>query len=264
MYARCQELAAHGRDCEARAHELLRGSAAEIAEAPFLTTWLRRIGLLPREDLGPAGHVLFGADASILAAGVAVDWAMRSRYGRFAPRDANGLYVSPASRAAWRNLLARTRERNWQPRQGDRVPYRRLRTAGRWLGMAGAGIVGGLSGYDQWQADADNPQLGRSERVARAVTQGGSTAFFAWAGGAGGAALGATGFAANPVTGVVGVLGGGYVGGIAGAEFGERVGEVADGWVGTAVDAGAGLMSGGVDAAGQVLGEVGDAAMFWR
>ncbi len=102
---------------------------------------------------------------------------------------------------------------------------------GRFAGVAGAVVDGGITAYDTYQTDTvQHPEWSEGHKVARAGVKGGLTGLGTWGfallGAKGGAAIGAAcsgPFA--PVGAVVGGLVGGVVGGLIGHYFGESAGD---------------------------------------
>lgn len=105
-------------------------------------------------------------------------------------------------------------------------PPRWARNAGRGLGVVGVGLTVYDSARSQWEHDQQyHPDMGTTERVARAgynvATEGGG----AIAGGLAGAKIGATlGAFGGPVGAVVGGVVGGAIGGFIGSKAGQAVG----------------------------------------
>ena len=165
----------------------------------------------------------------------------------------------------WERLRAATSSKNYHARAYQAAARNRWASAGRWANRAGGLITGLSAGWNQWQADSDDPSMGDVEQGTRAVTMGATTAVGAMAGAKGGAWLGgAIGTAICPgvgtvVGGVVGGLVGGAVGGFVGSEFGQAV--IDD--VGNAAEDAADWAGDQLSDAGDALADAGDALTFW-
>lgn len=258
------EVADGARTKEKEAHDRLGDGISKSTGDGLIEDLLERLGFLPPDfsdgdDIGAWALGLAG-----LGFGAGASWMIHGRYGVFQPR-VNGRFGTAAGMNFWQRMLAGGKSDSWHAKSYTAGARNAWSTAGKWAGRFGTGVTALSAGWNQWQADADDPSLGTTERAARAGTMGATTAAGAWAGAQGGAwAGGAIGTAICPgvgtvVGGVVGGLVGGAVGGFAGSEFGQAiidpVGDAADAvgdWVGdTASDIG--------DAAS----DVGDAVTFW-
>lgn len=234
---------------------------------------LRTLGFVPKEDAdgwgiaatvyGDAGQV-FGAYAG---------WMEWVKYGFWQPkfRNAEGRWVWGTDKGWkwWQRLGLSLRpgagERDWKAKTHQNAARKQWAAAGKWVGRVGVGVTVASSAWEQWQEDADNPDLDTADRVDRAATKGAGTAAGAFAGAKGGAALGAaigTAFGPGPGTAigaVVGGLAGGIIGGFAGGRAADWVNEKFGG-IGHAVgDAGGAVWKSAGDAADAVGDSVSDA-----
>ena len=115
---------------------------------------------------------------------------------------------------------------------------------GRFAGVAGAVVDGGITAYDTYQTDTvQHPEWSEGHKVARAGVKGGLTGLGTWGfallGAKGGAAIGAAcsgPFA--PVGAVVGGLVGCVIGGLIGHYTGEKVGDGANSLIDSHMDNG--------------------------
>ena len=127
---------------------------------------------------------------------------------------------------------------------GTRQVARYAGKVGKFAGVAGAVVDGGITAYDTYQTDTEqHPEWSEEHKIARAGTKGAFTGLGTW----GGAALGAKGGAAigaavsgpfAPVGAVVGGLVGGVVGGLIGHYAGEKVGDGANSVIDSHMDNG--------------------------
>lgn len=109
-----------------------------------------------------------------------------------------------------------------------------LGKVGKFAGVAGAVVDGGITAYDTYQTDtSQHPEWSEEHKIARAGTKGALTGLGtwggAWLGAKGGAAIGAAvsgPFA--PVGAVVGGLVGGVAGGLIGNYLGSEAGNLAN------------------------------------
>ena len=105
---------------------------------------------------------------------------------------------------------------------------------GKFAGVAGAVVDGGITAYDTYQTDTEqHPEWSEGHKIARAGVKGSLAGLGTW----GGAALGAKGGAAigaavsgpfAPVGAVVGGLVGGVIGGVVGHYLGAGAGDLAN------------------------------------
>lgn len=263
-YAQCAALAAHGQDYERDAHALLRAAGEEVSASPFLATWLRRVGVLP--PLDPSGVDIggFALDKSTFLVGSVADWAIRSPYGRFAPRDAAGRYASVRDMSPWRQFVGKTKPSGWQAKAGQAANFRRASTASKWLGIAGGVAQGGMAAVDQWEEDERNRDMQTAERLGRAGTQGVATGVGAWGGAWVGVQVGGSiGSFGGPVGTAAGVVIGGAVGGLIGTGLGDVAGNALEGVFGDATQGATDLAQEGWDAVGGAAKKVGGALKFW-
>ncbi len=275
-YNRAFELAEDARRAETTAHHDLQQVMADVTDDGFVHDLLEKLGLVPT---GSAFAQVGGwaAGLGLTLGGIGTAWMTRMRLGEFAP------YIGrhAAEDAGWLTRLGRAADHgSWKALPGETGRYSTLETAGKWGNRAGGVVTGALAGWEQWEADADNPALDTSERVGRAATKGAATGLGAWGGAvAGGEIGGAIGTFICPGAGtVVGGAIGGIVGGIAGSELGGMAGDYlmdaggdvaqgvsdAAGAVGDAVGDAAGAVGDAAGAVGDAAGDVGDAISFWN
>ena len=263
------EMARDARTKEASAHERLTSALRNIDGDGWLENVLQRLGILPPDTVdGVTGPGWF-AGLGLTAFGVQANAMSRAVLGRWQPwfKGQNGWRLgSPYGHSAWERfkLGLRTGEkgaRDWRANPYQSGSRQRWSTAGKWAGRIGIPITAVTSGWEQWQADADDPSLDTGERVDRTATQAATTTTGAVAGAKGGSLVGAAiGTAIAPGVGtVVGGAIGGLVGGVAGAMAGGAVAEyINDQWDG-AVHA----LDDAADAVGDGLSKAGDALTFW-
>ncbi len=258
------ETADSARAKEQEAHTSLGDGIQRSTGDGFVVDLLQRLGFLPPDfsDGDDIGAWLFGLGG--LGFGAGVGWLVDGRLGVFQPRN-NGRFGTARGMGFWQRMRAATDPDNFRARAHQAAARNRWAGAGRWANRAG-GVVTALSaGWNQWQADADDPSMGDVEQGTRAVTMGATTAVGAIAGAKGGAWLGgAIGTAICPgvgtvVGGVVGGLVGGAVGGFVGSEFGQAV--IDD--VGDAAADAADWAGDRISDAGDALADAGDALTFW-
>ena len=258
------EVADAARTKEQEAHKRLGEGVTKSTGDGFVVDLLQRLGFLPPDfaDGDDVAAWLFGLGGLGLGAGVS--WMVNSRYGIFQPR-VNGRFGSARGLTFWQRAWAATDPKNFHATSYNAAARNGWATAGKWAGRAGTAITAISAGWNQWQADADDPTMGDVEQGTRAVTMGATTAAGAWAGAQGGAwAGGAIGTAICPgvgtvVGGVVGGIVGGAIGGFAGSEVGQAILDP----VGDAADAAADWAGDQLSDAGDALSDVGDAISFW-
>lgn len=257
-------IAEDARRKEGEAHEHLADSIGRSTGDGWVTDLLQRLGFLPPDfaDGDDIGSWLFGLGG--LGFGAGVTWLVNGRLGVFQPR-VNGRFGSASGMGFWQRAAAATRSDSFHALPYQAANRNAWATAGKWAGRAGTAVTALSAGWNQWQADADDPSMGDVERGTRAATMGATTAAGAWAGAQGGAwAGGAIGTAICPgvgtvVGGVVGGLVGGAVGGFAGSELGEAVLDP----VGDAAEATADFVGDVGESIGDTASDVGDAITFW-
>lgn len=258
------DIAGAARTSERQAHEHLAAAIRAATGDGFVVDLLQRLGLLPPDyaDGDDVGAWLFGLGGLGVGAGVA--WMVNGRYGVFQPRI-QGRFASTSGMGFWQRAWAATSTDSFHARPYDAAARNRWAAAGRWAGRAGVVATVASAGWNQWQADADDPTLGDVEQGTRAATMGATTAAGAWAGAQGGAwAGGAIGTAICPGVGtVVGGVVGGIVGGAAGGLAGSEVGQVVIDPVGEAAQAAADWTGDRLSDVGEGLDDVGDALTFW-
>lgn len=242
-----------GRTKEEEAHTGLSSGMRTALDVSWIERVLIAVGVLPETGADGIQVTGWGLGLAGTAGGTAAAWQIYSRYGRFAPRAANGLWVSPKSLSRWQWGVRSMSGSNWAPKANQAATHARWSTASKWLGRAGGVLTFATSAYGQWTADADDPTLTDAERVGRTAWRGGTAATGAWVGATGGAAIGTAIF---PGAGtVVGGLVGGAVGGLLGSEVG---GATVD-WVGDRVDD----AWEGVKNIGGVIGDGAKELKFW-
>ncbi|HEX2896398.1 MAG TPA: glycine zipper domain-containing protein [Marmoricola sp.] len=153
-------------------------------------------------------------------------------FGRFAPRDAAGRFVSPEG--SWRQVLndlgAFKDDRVFTARVGTADQFARWGRAGKVLGPVGTIISVASSGWEQWEQDGSDSTLSNDDRVLRAATTGATTGAGGFAGAWAGAAVGAAVGSVVPGPGTaVGAVVGGVVGGVAGSTAGQELGHLING-----------------------------------
>lgn len=152
-----------------------------------------------------------------------------------------------------RRTLANMNSNNRVATSGNGQSHGRWQTAGKWATRAGGAATAATSFAGSWNEDsANHPDMGVTEKGARATTVAAGTTAGAAAGAKGGAAVGAAVGSVVPGVGtaagaIVGGVVGGVVGGGVGAEIGESaketVGNVAEGAKDLASDAWDGVTS---------------------
>lgn len=249
---------------EQEAHSSLGDGVKKSTGDGFVVDLLQRLGFLPPEfsDGDDIGAWLFGLGG--LGFGAGVGWMANSRYGVFQPR-VNGAFGTARGMTFWQRAWAATDAKNFHATPYNAAARNGWANAGKWAGRAGTAVTAISAGWNQWQADADDPSMGEVEQGTRAATMGATTAAGAWAGAQGGAwAGGAIGTAICPGVGtVVGAVVGGVVGGAIGGFVGSEVGQAILDPVGDAADAAADWAGDQLSDADDALSDVGDAISFW-
>ncbi|MBL0749817.1 WXG100 family type VII secretion target [Nocardioides baculatus] len=258
------EIADAARTKEQEAHQHLGDGIKKSTGDGFVVDLLQRLGFLPPDfaDGDDIASWLFGLGGLGLGAGIG--WMVNGRYGIFQPRI-NGRFASASGMTFWQRAWAAGKSDNFHATPYSAATRNGWATAGRWAGRAGTVVTAVSAGWNQWQADADDPSMGDVEQGTRAATMGATTAAGAWAGAQGGAwAGGAIGTAICPGVGtVVGGVVGGIVGGAVGGFVGSEVGQAILDPVGDAADAAADWAGDRLYDAGDALSDVGDAISFW-
>jgi hypothetical protein len=268
-------IAEGARTKESEAHQRLGDQMRRTTGDGFVADLMQRLGLLPPDfaDTDDMGRWLFGLGG--LGFGAGASWMVHGRYGVFQPRI-NGRFGSASGMGFWQRAWAARSPDSFHARPNMAAARNGWSTAGKWAGRAGVGATALSAGWNQWQADADDPTMDGAERGTRAFTMGASTAAGAWGGAKlGGMAGAAIGTAICPGVGtVVGGVVGGVIGGVAGGAAGQWIGnelmdplgdaasEVAD-WTS---DAAGDVADWAGDTAGDVgdtLSDAGDALTFW-
>ncbi|MEP9363999.1 hypothetical protein ABLE68_13605 [Nocardioides sp. CN2-186] len=258
------EIVDGARTKESEAHQNLADGISKSTGDGWIEDLLQRLGFLPPDfaDGMDIGSWAFGLGG--LGFGAGASWMINGKYGVFQPRVA-GRFGSASGMGFWQRALAAGNGDNWHATPYGAASRGAWETAGKWAGRAGVAVTALTSGWDQWQADADDPSLDTTERVTRATTKGATTAAGAWAGAEGGAwAGGAIGTAICPgvgtvVGGVVGGLIGGAIGGFAGGELGDAIMDP----VSDAVSATGDWIGDTAGDVGDFASDVGDTLSFW-
>ncbi|MDN5796652.1 MAG: hypothetical protein L0H79_12965 [Intrasporangium sp.] len=234
------------------------GAAVGIGavQAAFGTDLLEGVGLVPDDSAGLLAWPGLVTSHGLLAVSTMSSYMQRVGIGRWAPR-VNGRFV-PRPTGRWAAAWSMNHAGSWVADPHQAGSWAKWGTAGKWAGRAGTVTAFATSAFSQWSEDASDPNLGTTERAARATTQGATTAAGswagAWAGAQGGALIGAA--VGGPVGAVVGGLVGGFVGGGLGGVVGGWVGDQVIGPVGDFAEwAGDGI--------GEVASDIGDALTFW-
>lgn len=258
------EIATGARTKEREAHQRLADGVSASTGDGFVTDLLQRLGFLPPDfaDGDDIGAWLFGLGG--LGFGAGAGWLVNGRFGMFQPR-VNGQFGTARGMSFWQRTWAATDPDNFHARAYQAASRNNWATAGRWASRAGTAVTAISAGWNQWQADADDPTMGDVEQGTRAATMGATTAAGAWAGAQGGAwAGGAIGTAICPGVGtVVGGVVGGVIGGAVGGFVGSEAGQAIIDPVGDAADAAADWAGDRLDDAGETLSDVGDTLSFW-
>ena len=260
------EIAQGARRKEAEAHQHLADGVTASTGDGFVVDLLQRLGLLPPDfsDGDDLGAWLFGVGG--LGFGAGVSWMVDKRYGMFQPRvTGNMRFGSPQGMSFWQRAWAATDPDNFHAKSNAASARRAWSQTGRWAGRAGGAATIISAGWNQWQADADDPSMGDAERGARAATMSTTTAGGALLGAKGGAwAGGAIGTAICPGVGtVVGGVIGGVIGGAAGGFLGSEAGQAVIDEVGDFAEEASEWADDRLDDAGDVLSDTGDVLTFW-
>ena len=145
---------------------------------------------------------------------------------------------------------------------GSEVPFARWGSIGKWGGITGGVLSGGLAAFNEWN---DSAGLPTANRVGQTATKGVTTGLGAWGGAVAGAELGAAVGSIFPGPGTaVGAVLGGAIGGFAGSELGGAVGDFIKDDVGDAVGWATDTAGDALDKAGDVASDIGDAITFWN
>lgn len=232
-YRACQDRVTDAREVEDRAHEALRDAAADLAHAPFLEHWARKVGLIPTNS-GPVQAASWAGNAALFVGGAVTGWATQVKYGGLHPLF-NGARVPATDLIWWRRMGAAFSSKNWRAHPGMEAPYAKWTSAGKVLNRAGGMLAGATAAFDQWGADSDDPTMSENERAARAGAVGVTTGIGAY----GGALVGAqAGAAIGSVFPGPGTVIGGAVGGVVGGVIGSSVGQAAGTALIDGIDAG--------------------------
>jgi uncharacterized protein YukE len=263
-YNRAFTTAQDARTDEARAHEALTSALDGATGDGVIADLLQDLGFAPKGD-GFVFMVGQGAALLGLSVGSYASWVTMGRLARYQPTwgllgGGNHMPRSAyAGDSAFRSWLRRSNLGNYTAAEGMSSTRRFWSTAGEWTARAGAAVEGGVSAYEQWQSDADNPALNGSERVARAGTVGVSTGLGAYGGAVAGAQIGAAIGSVFPGPGTaIGGVAGGIIGGIAGSKAGEAIGDFVKDEVGAAAHWAQDQAVAGWNATTQAAGEAWD------
>lgn len=223
----------------------------------FIKGPLQFLGLLPGDD-SPAAVTGWAVGLAVLTAGAGTSWVVRGHY-RFKPRWPKGFpnagaYMPVKDLSFWQRYHAALESKNWTPKGGGSSSLPKWEAAGRWIGGIGAIATAGVTAWQQWEVDAQDPSLDTEAKIARAAWSGATTAAYAWAGAETFAYIGGgIGTAICPGIGtVVGGVVGGLVGGAIGAFVGHEIGQVMIDAVGDAASA-----------VGDVIGDVASTVGDW-
>lgn len=265
-YNQAFAIAEAARDDERRAHETLQGELDGATGPGFLEGLLQDFGVWPKGE-GAGWDLAAALGIGGLALGSYAGWATTWKYGRYQPTwgPFSALPRNHMARSLWandpwwRSMIRHGRDANYTARPGMSATRGAWSTTGTWLARGGAVLEGGLSGYDQWQADADNPALNGSERVARSGTVGVTTGLGAYGGAVAGAQVGAAigSVFPGPGTAIGGILGG-AIGGFAGSQAGQAVGDFVKDEVGAAAHWAQDTAVAGWDATAEFAGDAWD------
>lgn len=265
-YNRAFTLAEGAREDERRAHETLQGSLEGATGPGFLERLAQDFGIWPKGD-GAGWNYAAALGLGGLGLGSYSAWATMWKYGRYQPtwgpfsalprnHMARSLW---ANDPLWRSMIRHGRDANYTARPGMSGARSMWSTTGKWVGRGGAVLEGGVSAYEQWQADADNPALNASERVARSGTVGATTGLGAWGGAVAGAQVGAAIGSVFPGPGTaIGGIVGGAIGGFVGSQAGQAVGDFVKDEVGAAAHWAQDTAVAGWDATTELAGDAWD------
>lgn len=271
---RAVEMAEAARQSEKRAHNDLGSTLKKADGDGWLEDVAEFLGLWAPDGVDAVASGGFVGSLGLLGFGVSADVFKYVERGRWQPFTK---VPSASSPTGWKwqlgtiNTTAYTwgerfrsgfrGEKDWRAKPCQAASRSRWATAGKLASRAGWPITAATSGWDQWQADADDPTLDSGEKLDRAATKATTTTGMAIAGAEGGAYVGsAIGTAICPGAGtVVGGAVGGIVGGAAGAFAGSEVGD----YVNEKFDGAVHAVGDGLGAAGDALSDAGDALTFW-
>ena len=258
------EIVDGARHKEKEAHQNLADGIDASTGDGWIEDLMERLGFLPPDFADGVDIAGWLVGLGGVGAGAGVGYLVNGRYGTFQPR-VNGRFGSAAGMSFWERARAAGSEKNWHAKAYQAESRNAWSRAGKIAGHVGTAVTALTAGWDQWQADADDPSLNDVERGTRAATKGAATAAGAWAGGEAGAwAGGAIGTAICPGVGtVVGGVVGGVIGGAIGGFAGSGVGDVLMDPLADAADATADFLGDAGSAIGDAASDVGDALTFW-
>lgn len=256
------EMVAAARIKEQEAHQHLADAVTALESDHLVKELLRKLGLLPDGQADGLDYLNWGVGLSTTAFGAKVSYMTSIRFGSFVEP---GAHRAGGSLSFLDRVMYAADGDNVRAHAGAGELHGRWGTAGKVVGVGGSALSGVLGGWDQWQEDADRPDLSTSERAGRTAAVGGSTAAGAWAGGEAGAwAGGAIGTAICPGVGtVIGGVAGGIIGGAAGAWAGSELGEATKDLVGEGTEMVTDFIGDAAGGIGDVASGVGDKLSFW-
>jgi uncharacterized protein YukE len=223
-----------------------------------------RGNVLPPSTLGALGQGLWAGGRALMVFGKIASWMTIVQLGRFAPRDALGRFVSPASLSWWETIMKSGDGKNWiaLPYMANARNFWKM--AGKWGGRAGTTLAVVTSGLNQWFQDAGNPRLDTASKVGRATYRGVAVGAATWVLATQGAELGmGIGSFAGPVGTVVGGVIGGVVGGVVGSGVANFVVDHTVNWVGHATDTAVHTVESGGKAFVHDVGDAGSKAIHF-
>ncbi|CAM3093935.1 hypothetical protein [Stackebrandtia soli] len=182
---------------------------------------LHTLGMPKNSPLGSLGTASWATGEVIGRGGDVASWMADAKHGRFAPRGANGQFISPQNMSAWDRAVSGANG-EFRATPGASETRAAWSTAGKWAGRAGNGLSTVTSTAEQAVKDSKDPELTGDQKVGRAVWRGAMEGGGTAAGGLAGAKIGAgIGTLITPGVGtVIGGALGGLVGGIAGSQVG--------------------------------------------
>ncbi|MGH3412271.1 MAG: hypothetical protein ACRDPH_04230 [Marmoricola sp.] len=176
-YNEAFDIADGARTKEKRAHHELAQAMQAVNGDGWLENLLERLGFAPSDGMDAVTGTGWGLGLAGVGLGMSAGWMIQGKYGIFQPRTAAGRWgrVNGRGMDFWDRARAAGGKKNWHARAGNAAVRGKWATAGKIASRAGYAVTAVTSGWQQWQADADDPSLDTSERVSRAVTKSAAT-----------------------------------------------------------------------------------------
>jgi len=233
-YRRAAAIADAARRAEQAAHKALLAEMSAVSAPGATERVLEALGFWPT-GADPVEVTAWAENVVLTSTGVGSSVMTHVMLGEWLPQVGK----HTADKADTLVKVGRAAERgSWKALEGTAATRDLFGKLGVASTIGSGAVTGALAGWEQWKADADDPEMDTAEQVGRAGAMAALTGAGAFGGAEVGATTGATiGTFILPGAGtVVGGAVGGVIGGVVGSKLGHEAGERARDLVGTVAD----------------------------